>query len=100
LTCTTGSLRADDGTVITAQIKPPVDISADIASDDKLNGVPITAALVWQATASGEDIDLAAVQINRSLVLFTFQSASTADQTKLPNPESVIEAGLEKIISH
>jgi hypothetical protein len=99
LTCTAGSLRADDGTVVPVKITAPQDIASDLAQDTKLDGVPVTAALVWSATASGETLDLAVVQIDRSLVLFTFQAAATADLNELPNPEQVIEAGLEKIVS-
>jgi hypothetical protein len=96
LNCTAGSLRADDGTETAAKIQAPVDIASDLAGDTKLS-VPVTAALVWQATVTGEDVDLAVVQIDRSLVLFTFQSLTGADLTKLPSPEDVIKTGLEKI---
>lgn len=99
LTCTTGSLRADDGTATPAKIQAPIDIATDLAKDTKLSGAGITSALVWQATVTGANIDLAAVQLGRSLVLFTFQSATGADTSKLPNPEAVIQAGLDKIVS-
>jgi hypothetical protein len=98
LTCATGSVRSDAG-ALPAQIKAPVDISANLNSDAKLSGNPVTAALVWQATAGGNDLILAVIQEGRSLVLFTFQSPTGADVSKLPAPEAVIQAGLEKIVS-
>jgi len=97
LNCTTGTLRPDTGSGIPAKIQAPADITADLAKDTKLQAGSVTVAKVWQATAAGNDIALIAVQIGRSLVLFSFQSLTGADTSKLPSPFAVIQAGLEKI---
>lgn len=99
LNCTSGSLIDDGGAAVPITIQPPVDIKADLAKDTKLADVTITAAQVWQGTASGEDIDLVVVQLGRSVVLFSFQSGTGADTSKLPNPLTVVDDALEKIIS-
>jgi hypothetical protein len=99
LNCTSGTLRADDGTGTPATIHAGQDITSDLATDQKLSTAPI-AGEVWQTTAAGADIALVAVQIDRSLVLFTFQNVTGADTSKLPSPPALISAGLEKIESN
>jgi hypothetical protein len=96
LTCTKGSLIADDGTSVPITIQAPVDISSALAADTKLQALTISTALVWQATATGEDLDLVVIQVARALILFTFQSASGADASKLPDAQTVVNTGLEK----
>lgn len=97
LACSTGELRANDGTKLKVSITGPGAIVDGLKQDPKLAEAPIGQALTWSATSSdGEEFVFAAVQVGPSLVLMDFVAATKADESNLTDPQVLMERALEK----
>ena len=100
LSCKTGTLQSTGGSKVAYKIGTPEDLKTVVTDTPKLAEIEITDAKAWPGTAAGEEVDIVAVALGRTLVLFIFQSPVGADTSKLPAPQTVIQTALEKIVTN
>jgi hypothetical protein len=85
LSCSTATVG---GVKIT--LNGPTDLTSNIQ-------VPIDKAEAWSVRSSALNASLVIVQMGRQLVVFSFGAAPSVDTAKLPDPPTLITAGLQKV---
>jgi hypothetical protein len=96
--CATGHLASDSGEGEALTIQTPQSIATQLEQDPSLSTLKLQSAQVWHAATSEVQLAVIAVQQNRSLLLFTYQTTLGTTDPKLETVADVILEGLKKVV--